>query len=61
MKLTIQDVFAGVFATVALVGLVVLALNEQKVPAELTTVIGLAAGWRFRGQANGRKIGGNTP
>ena len=58
MKFTPKDVFAGVFAGITIEGIVVLALDEMAVPAELTTVLGLSRGVALSRQVetlNGRK------
>jgi uncharacterized membrane protein len=51
VQLDAQDIAAALVAVIATVGLVVIGILGEKVPAELTGLLGLAAGWLFRGQA----------
>lgn len=51
MKFEPQDLAALLVAVVATVGVVAIAALAKEVPPELTGLLGLAAGWLFRGQA----------
>ncbi len=49
MQICIQDLTAAAVALLTVGGVVYLAAAGVKIPAELTTFAGLAAGWLFRG------------
>ena len=52
-RVTIRDLGAAVFGLVSLLGVIVLAIGATPVPPELTALLGLAAGYFFRGVENG--------
>lgn len=51
MNVNPLDIFAGIVACIAVLGIVVLGVVERPVPTELSSFAGLSAGWLFRGSA----------
>ena len=53
MPRSTQDLTSAAATLACVAALIALALLEKPIPAELAGFAGLAAGWLFRGPANG--------